>query len=247
VNEAHIVERAVETLIKAFDPEPKRSAFVDTPSRVRKALSHLTEGHQLEVELKDSFTTFENDGEADQMILLKDIEYYSLCEHHLLPFFGRAAVAYIPSNKYAYNDGRKWTTANAGGTEMLTVHKGERDKEEDISLRDKEKIAEYGYDAVFPRIVGISKLARIVEAFARRFQTQERMTNQIASFLNQALTPPDVPEMGPLGVAVKVEGVHFCMRARGVRQQSSSMETTKLLGVFLTDADARAEFTAALR
>ncbi len=173
------IEPAVLSIIQAIDPNPDREGLANTPKRSAKAWLALTEGYGIDI--SSLFTTFEKES-YDQMVLLRDIEFHSLCEHHLLPFFGKAHVAYIP---------------------------------------DK-------------RIVGVSKLARVVDAFSRRLQNQERITQQIAQCL--------VDELAPIGVAVVLEGVHLCMRMRGVEKQNSVMKTTALLGTFKTDAAARDEF-----
>ena len=157
---------------------------IKTPERFARAWQYLTSGY--DVDIDSLFTVFDSEG-YDQMILLKDIEFYSTCEHHLLPFFGKASIAYIP--------------------------------------RDK--------------IVGISKLARVVDVFARRLQNQERLTEQIAKLLWDKLNP--------LGVAVVLEAEHLCIKMRGVEKQNSKMKTMALLGTFQTDAKARAEFYSALK
>lgn len=173
------IEPAVLSIIQAVDPNPNREGLEKTPKRSAKAWLALTEGYGIDI--SSLFTTFEKES-YDQMVLLRDIEFHSLCEHHLLPFFGKAHVAYIP---------------------------------------DK-------------RIVGVSKLARVVDAFSRRLQNQERITQQIAECL--------VEQLAPIGVAVVLEGTHLCMRMRGVEKQNSVMKTTALWGTFKTDTAARDEF-----
>jgi len=171
---------AVRTLLRYMGEEPDREGLMETPDRVCRAWVEMTEGYRLNPE-KVLSTTFE--GSSDEMVVLKDIEFTSCCEHHLLTFSGRAHVAYLPSNG---------------------------------------------------RIVGLSKLARIVDVFAKRLQVQERMTQQIADAIKTHLQPH--------GVAVVVEGQHSCMCVRGVRKQGASMVTSSLQGVFRDNASTRAEF-----
>lgn len=172
--------QAVETLLKYMGEDPSREGLLNTPDRVCRAWLELTEGYTKNP-IDILATTF--DGNSEEMIVLKDIEYTSVCEHHLLAFAGRAHVAYIP----------------AGG-----------------------------------RIVGISKLARIVDVYAKRLQVQERMTQQIAEAIKLNLNPA--------GVAVVIEGVHTCMCYRGVKKSGSTMVTSHLLGGFRDAAATRAEF-----
>lgn len=161
-----------------------REGLQDTPARVVKSWKELYGGYALVPE-KILGTTFKQEGYAyDELVLCKNIELYSTCEHHLLPFYGRAHVGYIPA---------------PGG-----------------------------------RVVGLSKLARLVDAFSRRLQIQEKLTNQIADALEENLSP--------LGVAVVIEAKHHCMCARGVAKQNSSMVTSCLRGVFKTKPEARQEF-----
>ena len=173
------IEQATIQLIEGIGEDFTREGLQETPKRVAKAWSKLTEGYKIKVE--DILTVFDSGG-YDQMVLLKDIEFYSQCEHHLLPFYGKVHVAYIPNKK----------------------------------------------------IVGISKLARIVDIFARRLQNQERLTEQVVEAIEEHLSP--------LGVAVKIEASHFCMRARGIQKQNSVMITNKLTGVFIKKPEARQEF-----
>ena len=156
-----------------------REGLKQTPIRVGKAYTKIFEGYSIKVE--DVMTVFDSEG-FDEMVLLKDIEFYSMCEHHMLPFFGKAHIAYIPDGK----------------------------------------------------IVGISKLARILDIFARRLQNQERITKQVAEAIEKALCPK--------GVAVVLEAEHLCMRARGVQKQNSEMVTSKLTGAFNDKARTRIEF-----
>ncbi len=160
--------------------DPEREGLVKTPERVAKALQYLTHGYDLDPAaiLKSAMFT-EN---YSQMVLVKDIEVYSLCEHHMLPFFGKAHVAYIPNG----------------------------------------------------RITGLSKIPRVVDAFARRLQVQERLTNEIRDCIHETLQP--------LGVAVVMECDHLCMRMRGVQKQNSVTTTSAFTGIFLSDNRTREEF-----
>ncbi len=172
-------QKLIAELLKSIDPNPEREGLLDTPRRVDEAYSRLFDGYGKKPE--DLLTVF--DGENyDEMIVVKDIELYSFCEHHMLPFFGKAHVAYIPNGK----------------------------------------------------IIGLSKLPRLVEIYARRLQNQERLTTQIAESLQELLAPK--------GVAVVIEAKHFCMMARGVEKQSSEVTTSALKGLFKKDASTRAEF-----
>lgn len=171
------VQQAVVTLLRAIGEDPLREGLQETPARVEKAYKELSAGYSEDID--KLFKTFAVEG-VDQVVVLRDIPYYSLCEHHMLPFWGTATIAYIP---------------------------------------DK-------------RVIGVSKLARIVTAYSRRLQVQERMTQQIADTITNGLNP--------LGVAVLVEGEHLCMRMRGIEREGL-MRTQALTGVFRTDAAARAE------
>lgn len=165
-----MIEEAVRQLILEIGEDPEREGLKETPERVMKAYQHIFSGYkQNPAELMRSFSS---DG-YDQMVVLKDIEMYSMCEHHMLPFFGKAHVAYIP-------DGR---------------------------------------------VLGISKLARVVDLYSRRLQMQERLCEQITSCLMQYLKP--------IGAACIIEAEHLCMRMRGVEKQNSVMVTSSLKGVFL--------------
>ena len=171
---------AVERLLGAVGEDVRRAELLRTPQRVAKSLSYLTSGYAKDVHEVLNGAVFAAD--SDEMVVVKDIELYSLCEHHLLPFFGRAHVAYLPQG----------------------------------------------------RIVGLSKLARVVDVFARRLQVQERLTTQIASALEEALEPR--------GVGVIVEAQHLCMMMRGVEKQNSSTVTSCMLGRFRSDSRTRQEF-----
>ena len=167
-------------ILRLLGEDPAREGLVKTPERVAKAMSFLTQGYEADpLEIIRSATFRE---EYKQMVLVKDIELYSLCEHHMLPFYGRAHVAYIPN----------------------------------------------GY------ITGLSKIARIVECYARRLQVQERLTVQIRDCIQEALNP--------MGVAVVIEASHMCMQMRGVEKQESATTTSAFTGIFLSDHRTREEF-----
>ncbi|HET9440669.1 MAG TPA: GTP cyclohydrolase I FolE [Longimicrobiales bacterium] len=179
LQDASLTEIMHEVLLRLGE-DPERDGLLKTPERVDKSLRWLTRGYGLSVESAVGDAIFEE--EHASMVLVKDIEMYSLCEHHMLPFFGKVHVAYIPKN----------------------------------------------------RIVGLSKLPRIVDIFARRLQVQERMTEQIAEALSTVLNPQ--------GVGVIVEAYHLCMMMRGVEKQNSKTITSAMRGVFLEDMRTRDEF-----
>jgi GTP cyclohydrolase I len=176
---------AFGSILEAVGENPKRQGLRRTPSRAAIALDFLTQGYRQDLDEIINDAIF--DSEASEIILVKDIELYSMCEHHLLPFIGRAHVAYIPNGK----------------------------------------------------VIGLSKVARIVDVFARRLQIQENLTTQIAESLMNCLEPS--------GVAVVVEAKHLCMMMRGVEKQNSVMKTSCLLGVFKDDARTRSEFLSLLK
>jgi GTP cyclohydrolase I len=176
----------IERLLAELGEDPRREGLEKTPARVEAALRFLTSGYALDVKDILNGAVFTED-KYDEMVLVKDIDFFSLCEHHLLPFFGKAHVAYIPDRK----------------------------------------------------ILGLSKLARLVEMFSRRLQVQERMTTQIAQSLNAALMPR--------GVGVVVEGVHLCMLMRGVEKQNSRAVTSAMLGAFRDCPMTRSEFLDLIR
>jgi GTP cyclohydrolase I len=178
-NKPHI-ETAVREILFHIGEDPDREGLVRTPDRVARMYDELTAGYHTDPIKLINGAVF--DVEYDDMVIVKDIEFYSMCEHHMLPFFGRAHVAYIPDGK----------------------------------------------------VVGLSKIPRIVEMFARRLQVQERMTKQIADFLQEVLHPK--------GVAVVVEGAHMCSMMRGVKKANASMTTSTMLGSFRKDPKTRAEF-----
>jgi GTP cyclohydrolase I len=179
------ISKAYRELLQAIGEDVNRDGLRRTPDRASRALEFLTQGYRQDLDEIINDAVFESD--ASEIILVKDIELYSLCEHHLLPFIGRAHVAYIPSGK----------------------------------------------------VVGLSKVARIVDVFARRLQIQENLTTQIAESLMRCLEPS--------GVAVVVEAKHLCMMMRGVEKQNSVMKTSCLLGVFKDDARTRSEFLSLLK
>ena len=175
------LEKHVRAILRAIDPEPEREGLARTPERVARALAFFTKGHEEDPRRVINGALF-IDEEYSEMIVLKDIDFYSMCEHHVLPFFGKAHVAYLPQH----------------------------------------------------RIIGISKIARLVEVFARRLQVQERMTTQIANTIME--------ELDPLGVGVVLEAEHLCMRMRGVEKQNSVVVTSAMLGVFREHQTTREEF-----
>src|SRR3989475_6035434 len=179
------MEEHIRQILKAIGEDPDREGLLKTPHRVAQALSYLTRGYAMDPEKVINDALFTEDYE--EMILQKDIDFFSLCEHHMLPFFGKAHVAYIPHHK----------------------------------------------------IVGISKLARLVDIYARRLQVQERMTNQIATII--------MDKLDPLGVAVVIEAEHLCMRMRGVEKQNSIIITSTLLGAFPTREETRNELMTLIR
>ena len=172
-------------LLEAIGEDVERQGLLKTPARAARALEFLTQGYRQSVEEIVNDAVF--DSEASEIVLVKDIELYSMCEHHLLPFIGKAHVAYIPNGK----------------------------------------------------VIGLSKVARIVDLYARRLQIQENLTTQIAQSLMDCLQPT--------GVAVVVEAKHLCMMMRGVEKQNSVMKTSCLLGGFKEDARTRSEFLALLK
>lgn len=175
-----MIEKLVEQLLKELGEDPKREGLDKTPERVEKALRYLTSGYEKSVKEVLNDATFVED--YDEMVVVKDIDFFSLCEHHLLPFVGKAHVAYMPNRK----------------------------------------------------IVGLSKIPRLVEMYSRRLQVQERLTTQIANTLHEALQPR--------GVAVVMEAIHLCMLMRGVEKQNSKAVTSAMLGAFRDRPETRAEF-----
>lgn len=176
----------VAALLEQLGEDPEREGLLETPARVAESLRYLTEGYAASPETIVGDALFAADG-YDDMVVVRDIAFFSLCEHHLLPFFGRAHIGYVPNGK----------------------------------------------------VVGLSKLPRLVDAYARRLQVQERMTREIAEAINTAVTPR--------GVGVVVEGRHLCMEMRGVEKVTSETVTSCLLGVFRSDPRVRAEFLSNFR
>lgn len=179
------IEPRVTEILKALSEDPSREGLLDTPKRFAKSMQFLTSGYETSVEKVVGTALFQ--AESSEMVIVKDIELYSLCEHHMLPFFGKAHIAYIPDKK----------------------------------------------------IIGLSKIPRIVDVFARRLQVQERLTAQVADALMEVLNP--------LGVAVVIEAAHFCMMMRGVEKQNSKTITSAMRGDFFTDATTRKEFLTLLK
>ena len=167
-------------IIENLGEDPSREGLVKTPLRAAKAMEFLTSGYHQSVDEILNRAIFEED--YDEMVIVKEIEFYSLCEHHILPFWGKCHVGYLPQNQ----------------------------------------------------IIGLSKIPRIVDMFARRLQVQERLTREIAEALETALEPR--------GVAVVIEGQHLCMMARGVEKQAPKMTTNVMRGAFREDSSTRAEF-----
>ena len=174
------IRQAVEQMLRAFGENPEREGLQRTPERVARMYEELLEGYRQDPIALVNDAIFEES--YDAMVVVRDIEFYSLCEHHLLPFIGRAHVAYMPRG----------------------------------------------------RVIGLSKVPRIVDMFARRLQVQERMTRQIGEFI-QAL-------LEPMGVAVVVEGLHLCSTMRGVKKHDARMTTSTMLGAFRTNLATREEF-----
>ena len=173
-------EKLIEEILTQVGEKPSRQGLKKTPKRVTASFEHLTSGYRQNV--RDVINSAVFDEEYDEMVVMKDLDIFSLCEHHLLPFYGKCHVAYIPKG----------------------------------------------------RIIGLSKIPRIVNVFARRLQVQERLTHQIAECLKEALEP--------LGVAVIIEALHLCMAMRGVEKQNATCVTSTMLGVFRTDRSTRMEF-----
>jgi len=179
-----INEFIVKQLLESIGENPEREGLKDTPKRVAKMYKEIFKGYTMDPQTL--VTVFEKESYSG-MVLLKDIEMYSMCEHHMLPFVGKCHIAYIPDKK----------------------------------------------------IIGISKLARIMEVYARRLQVQERLTDQIADCIEKLLQPK--------GVAVTIEAQHLCMKMRGIEKQNSVMRTTSLRGAFLTEVETRHEYLSSIK
>ena len=174
------LEANTKNLLELLGEDPSREGLVNTPKRVAKAWDFLTKGYNENLDDLINNAIFE--GESKDMVIVKNIEFYSLCEHHMIPFYGKAHIGYIPDGK----------------------------------------------------IIGLSKLARITDLFSQRLQVQERLTNQIAQCLQEVLNPR--------GVAVVLEGKHFCMLSRGVQKQNSIATSSSMLGIFREKESTRNEF-----
>jgi GTP cyclohydrolase I len=172
-------------LLLRIGEDPARDGLIDTPERMEKSMEFLTRGYAMDVKTVLHEALFEV--EYDEMVIVKDVEFYSLCEHHLLPFFGKAHIAYVPNG----------------------------------------------------RVIGLSKIPRVVDVFARRLQVQERLTTQIADAISDAIDPQ--------GVAVILEAQHLCMMMRGVEKQQSATVTSAMRGVFKTQLQTRNEFLSLVR
>lgn len=179
-----IIENATRNILEAVGEDPAREGLLNTPKRVARMYDELLSGYRTDPAEVINEAVFEV--QYDEMVIVRDIEFYSLCEHHMLPFIGHAHIAYIPNGK----------------------------------------------------VIGLSKIPRIVDVFARRLQVQERMTHQIADFIDEVLAPK--------GVAVVLEGVHMCSMLRGVKKSHSSMTTSTMKGAFREDEKTRAEFMSHL-
>jgi len=174
------IEKAVSEILIGIGEDPEREGLVKTPHRVAKSYQELLAGYRMDPKELINEAIF--DVAYDEMVVVRDIEFYSMCEHHMLPFIGRVHVAYIPTDK----------------------------------------------------VIGLSKLPRIVDLFSRRLQVQERMTRQIAEYIDFVLKPQ--------GVAVVIEGLHMCMMLRGVKKHDARMTTSTMMGAFRDDLSTRMEF-----
>ena len=179
------MRKLIEQLLKEIGEDPAREGLLKTPERVEKALGFFTKGYKEDPEEIVNSALFSED--YDEMVIVKDIDLFSMCEHHMLPFFGKCHVAYIPKKK----------------------------------------------------IIGLSKVVRLVEIFSRRLQVQERLTTQIANTIFKALSP--------YGVGVVIEAQHLCMMMRGVEKQNSIAITSSMLGTFRTNVETRMEFMELIR
>ena len=175
----------IRKLLAQLNENPDREGLRDTPKRVEKALKFLTSGYTADIDSVLNNALFTVD--YSEMVIVKDIDFYSLCEHHLLPFFGKCHIAYIPTTK----------------------------------------------------VIGLSKIPRLVDVFSRRLQVQERLTNEIAATISD--------KIAPLGVAVVIEATHLCMSMRGVEKQNSFAVTSAMLGAFRNNARTRMEFLELLK
>lgn len=179
------MQEAVKQILLAIGEDPDREGLRDTPDRVAKSFEFLTRGYRQDIEEVINGAFFEAD--CDEMVIVRDIEFYSLCEHHMLPFHGKCHIGYVPTGQ----------------------------------------------------VFGVSKLARLVDVFARRLQLQERLTKQIAETIANAINPQ--------GVAVVMEAQHLCMTMRGVQKQNSVMITSSMVGCFREEVAARNEFLSLIK
>jgi len=179
------MQTLIRSLLEQLGEDPNREGLLKTPERVEKSMKFLTSGYAADIGDILNGALFTVD--YSEMVIVKDIDFYSLCEHHLLPFFGKCHVAYIPRT----------------------------------------------------RVIGLSKIPRLVDVFSRRLQVQERLTNEIAECVREAIDP--------LGVGVIMQGTHLCMAMRGVEKQNSATVTSAMLGTFRSDARTRAEFLQLVR
>ena len=174
------LEKITRNLIETIGEDPNREGLLKTPKRVAKSWEYFSEGYRADLDNIINEAVFHED--CSEMVVVRDIEFFSMCEHHMIPFFGRAHVGYLPNGK----------------------------------------------------VIGLSKIPRIVDMFSRRLQLQERLTSQVANTLEEVLKP--------IGVAVVMEGRHLCMQMRGVEKQNSYASTSAMLGQFRKSAETRAEF-----
>ncbi|MCY4042354.1 MAG: GTP cyclohydrolase I FolE [Candidatus Dadabacteria bacterium] len=179
------IQKAVKQILTEIGEDPAREGLEDTPLRIERMMKEITSGYGSDPMKIAREAVYEID--YDEMVIVKDTEFYSMCEHHMLPFFGKCHVAYIPNKK----------------------------------------------------IIGLSKIPRIIEVFSRRLQVQERMTVQIANLLKEALSPK--------GVAVVVKGYHLCMAMRGVEKSGANMITSSMNGLFRSDERSREEFLSLIK
>jgi|TARA_B110000305_G_scaffold226943_1_gene275093 GTP cyclohydrolase I len=179
------MEQAYLEILKKMGEDPTRAGLVDTPKRAARAMEFLTQGYSMDIDEVINNALFPSD--TDEMVIVKNIELYSMCEHHMLPFIGKCHVAYIPNGK----------------------------------------------------VIGLSKIARVVDVFARRLQIQENLTNEIANCI--------VEKTNAAGAAVIIEAQHMCMMMRGVQKQNSIMTTSCMLGAFRNSQSTRAEFLSLVK
>ena len=184
-NKKQKIEELIKNLLFKIGEDPSREGLVKTPERVAKAWEFFSQGYTVDIADIVNGAIFEE--ECSEMVIVRDIEFFSMCEHHMIPFFGRCHVGYLPNNK----------------------------------------------------IIGLSKIPRIVDAFSQRLQVQERLTSQVAETLMDILNP--------IGVGVVMEGRHLCMQMRGVEKQNSFATTSAMLGQFRKSAETRAEFLSIIR